>query len=145
MSLFIDTGIFYAHHDEDAPRHEAAQTAIEVVSTGEHGRLFTSEYVYDETVTLVRGRIGRFDAAKRVGDRIRGVGPFPRAFELLFVTEPIFDATVETFERYDDQSLSFTDASTITLIEKYDIGAVLSFDDDFDGIVERLDPTTLAG
>ena len=70
MSLCIDTGVFYALHDRDAPRHSSACDAIEVVSSGEYGRLFTSEYVYDETVTLVRQRTGRFGAAKRAGDRI---------------------------------------------------------------------------
>lgn len=143
MSLFIDTGVFYALQDESAPRHGEAIAAIKTVSTGSYGRLFTSEYVYDETVTLVRQRTGRFDDAKQAGDRIRGIDPFPQAFSLLFVTEPAFDRTREVFETYDDHSLSFTDASTIALVDRHDIDAVLSFDDDFDGIVERIDPTAL--
>lgn len=143
MSLFVDTGVFYALQDRDTTRHEAASEAIKRASSGEFGRLFTSEYVYDETVPLVRQRTDRFEAAKDAGDRIRGVEPFPDAFELLHVTESLFDKTLETFERYDDQSLSFTDANTITLVETYDIDAVLSFDDDFDGLVERVDPASL--
>lgn len=55
----------------------------------------------------------------------------------------MLDETLETFERYDDQSLSFTDASTVALVETRDIDAVLSFDDDFDGLVERVDPASL--
>lgn len=141
MSLFIDTGVFYAQQDESAPRHETACEAIATVSAGSYGRLFTSEYVYDETVTLVRQRTGRFTDAKQAGDRICGVDPFPRAFDLLFVTESEFSRTREIFETYDDHSLSFTDASTIALVERYDIDAVLSFDDDFDGIVDRIEPT----
>ncbi len=144
MSLFIDTGVFYAVHDRDVSRHSVARDAIEAASSGEYGRLFTSEYVYDETVTLVRQRTDRFDAAKRAGDRIRGHNSFPNAFELLHVTEPLFDRTLETFERYDDHALSFTDANTIALVDAYDIDAVLSFDDDFDGLVERFDPATVS-
>lgn len=142
MSCFVDTGVLYAHHDEDASRHESALEAVRSVATGEYGRPFTSEYVYDETVTLVRGRTGRFEPAKRVGDRIRGVDPFPRVFELLHVTKRIFERTVETFERYDDQGLSFTDANTIALVDEYDVDAVVSFDDDFDGVVDRIDPAS---
>lgn len=143
MSLFIDTGVFYALHDRDSSRHDAAVAAIKRVSTGEFGRLFTSEYVYDETVTLVRQRTGRFESAKRAGDRIRGAGSFPQTFELLHVTESLFERTLEAFDRYDDQTLSFTDANTIALIDAYDVDAVLSFDDDFDGLVERIDPASL--
>jgi hypothetical protein len=36
--------------------------------------------------------------------------------------------------------LSFTDAVTIALCEQHDIDAVLSFDDDFDGTIERIEP-----
>ena len=138
MSLFIDTNVFYAQHDEDAPRHSIATDALATATSGEYGRLFTSEYVYDETVTLVRQRTGRIEPAIDVGRRIRGVDPFPRAFEVLHVTEPLFERTVDVFERYDDQSLSFTDANIIALVDAYDIDAVLSFDADFDGLVDRI-------
>ncbi len=53
------------------------------------------------------------------------------------------EINLETFERYDDRSLSFTDANTIALVDAYDIDAVLGFDDDFDGLVERVDPASL--
>ena len=144
MSVFIDTGVFFAHHDRDAARHESATAALDTVLGGEFGQPYTSEYVFDETVTLTRTRTGRYDAAVTVGRRILGRGKYPSVVELLYVTESIFDATIETFEQYDDHTLSFTDANTITLLEEHEIDAVLSFDDDFDGIVERLDPTTLA-
>ncbi len=47
-------------------------------------------------------------------------------------------------ERYDDHGLSFTDASLTECVEDEAIDAVLSFDDDFDGLVERIDPTAVA-
>lgn len=140
MSVFIDTGVFYAQHDRDASRHETAVDAMAGFVSGEYGRLYTSDYVYDETVTLTRTRTERFDDAKAVGDRIRGIGPYPDAITMLYVSEGLFQRTLETFERYNDHSLSFTDTSTVALAEHHDIDYVLSFDDDFDGIVERLDP-----
>lgn len=143
MSVFIDTGVFYAHHDRDASRHETATTAMQTLVSGQYGELYTSEYVYDETVTLIRTRTGRFDDAKVVGDRIRGTDPYPGAITVLHVSEALFERTIETFERYSDHSLSFTDASTIALVDYNDIDHMLSFDDDFDGIVDRLDPTEL--
>jgi hypothetical protein len=39
-----------------------------------------------------------------------------------------------------DQELSFTDAMTVTMVEHHDIDVTLSFDDDFDGVIDRLVP-----
>lgn len=141
MTVLVDTGVLYADHDSDASRHEAGRGAIDAVLRGEYGQPFVSEYVYDETVTLTRRRTGSFEAARTIGRRIRAAEDYPRAFDLVHLTESDFEAAVRTFERYDDQSLSFTDATSIALVERRDIDGVLSFDDDFDGLVTRFDPT----
>lgn len=44
------------------------------------------------------------------------------------------------FEQCDDQELSFTDATIVALTERHGIDRVLSFGDDFDGVVRRTDP-----
>lgn len=145
MSVFVDTGIYYALQNERAENHEVGKAALAEVTRGaEYGTTFTSDYVYDEAVTLVHARSGRFSEAKAVGDRILGRGEYPEAVSLLHVTERDFDAAVEHFERYRDHGLSFTDATTVALVERHDVDAVLSFDDDFDGVVERLDPAAVA-
>jgi len=98
--------------------------------------------VYDEAITLTLRR-GSVSAAKRLGERLRGVDPFPQAYELLHLSESTFDEAVDVFERDDDQGLSFTDAATIAAVQRHDLDGVVSFDDDFDGLVERFDPATL--
>lgn len=52
------------------------------------------------------------------------------------------DDAVATVMRYDDQALSFTDATSIAIIDRLDIDRILSFGDDFVGIIRRVDPTT---
>ena len=143
MSVVIDSGVFYAHADTDATRHDDAVRAFDAIIDGEEGQPYTSDYLYDETVTLTLSRTGSFERAKQVGRRIRGVASYPDLVTLEHVDRPVFRDAVETFERFDDQGLSFTDATTIALLEKRDIDAVLSFDDDFDGIVDRVDPAEL--
>jgi predicted nucleic acid-binding protein len=141
MSVFVDTGVFYAHHDRDAERHAAAVDAMDALLDGEFGRPYTSDYVYDETVTLTRMRTGSFEAARTVSDRILGAGSFPDVFELVHVGRDDFEATVDVWRQYRDHDLSVTDANSIALCERYDIDTVLSFDSDFDGLVDRRDPT----
>lgn len=144
MTVLVDTGVLYADHDVDASRHDAAAAALEAVYDGEYGLPFVSDYVYDEAVTLTRTRAESFGAAKRLGDRIRGVDPYPNTYELLRVSGAVFADAVAAFERDDDRALSFTDATTVALAERHGIDHVLSFDADFDGLVDRLDPGTVA-
>jgi len=143
MTVLVDTGVLYADHDTDASRHEDASNALETVYDGDLGAAYVTDYVYDETVTLTRKRTGSFAAAKRVGRRLRGVDPYPSVYKMLRVSNAGFTESVGVFERYDDQGLSFTDATTVALCNRHDIDAVLSFDDDFDGLVDRIDPSTI--
>jgi predicted nucleic acid-binding protein len=59
------------------------------------------------------------------------------------VSAAVFEDAVEVFEQYDDQALSFTDSTSVALCGRHDIDSILSFDDDFDGIVDRIPPSTL--
>jgi predicted nucleic acid-binding protein len=140
VTVFVDTGVFYAHHDEDAERHDAAVAAFDAVLDGEYGQPYTSDYILDETVTLTRVRTGSFDAADTVARRILGDNPFPEVFTVLNVGASHRAETVTTFRRFDDHDLSFTDAATVALCEAHGIESVLSFDDDFDGLVDRTVP-----
>jgi predicted nucleic acid-binding protein len=101
--------------------------------------VLTSEYVYDETITLTYRRTGRVSDAVEVGRRIRGEG-YPDAIELLYSSPQLFEKAVKAYERYTEHELSFTDAMTVALCERHGIDGVLSFDDDFDGLVDRIDP-----
>ena len=62
---------------------------------------------------------------------------------MLHVSAAVFADAVTVFERYDDQDLSFTDATTVALVERHGIDQVLSFDDDFDGVVHRTEPAVV--
>ncbi|WP_336024899.1 type II toxin-antitoxin system VapC family toxin [Halobellus salinisoli] len=143
MTVLVDTGVLYAEHDTDATRHETAADALETVYDGELGHPYISDYVFDEAITLARRRTGSFSSAKRLSDRLRGRDVYPRVFEMQYVTAAVFADAVNVFEQYDDQQLSFTDATIVALVERYDIDRVLSFDGDFDGIVDRIDPADL--
>jgi len=143
MTVLVDTGVLYADHDTDAARHESASDALDTVYDGELGQPFVSDYIYDEAVTLTLSRGGSHAAANRLGERLRGAGSYPQIYEMLRVSTATFANAVDVFERFDDQRLSFTDATTVALTERHDVDCVLSFDDDFDGLVERADPDTL--
>ena len=136
MSVLLDTGVLYAHHDADAEHHEAAKDTLTEVFRGEYGQPYVTDYIYDETVTLTRYRMGSFEEAKTVSDRILEMD----AIRFVHVSPDVFEDAVSIFEKYDDQSLNFTDATTVAVMKKRGLDAVMSFDDDFDGVVDRLNP-----
>lgn len=144
MSVFVDTGVFYAHHDRDASRHDVGERAlVRVLTSASYGRVVTSDYVFDEVVTLTRRRTGRVEDAIELGKRLRGDG-YPDAIEILHSSPAHFSHAFDIFETYDEHQLSFTDAMTLALVEDHGLDGILSFDDDFDGLVDRLDPADVA-
>ena len=54
MSIFIDTGVFYAQQHEAASRHDVATDAFREVLTGRFGTMYTSDYIHDEAERLLR-------------------------------------------------------------------------------------------
>ncbi len=141
MSVFVDTGVFYAHHDRDADRHEAAVAGFDEVLDGAYGQPYTSDYVLDEAVTLTRARTDSFEAADSLARRILGTDPYPPVVELLYTGPDDVGDALDAYRRYADQNLSFTDAMTVAVCESRGIDTVLSFDADFDGVVERTVPS----
>jgi len=143
MTVLVDTGVLYADHDTDASRHKTASAALAAVYDGEFGQPYVSDYIFDEAVTLTLARGESFQPAKQLSDRLRGVEPYPHAYELLWVSAAVFSDAVDVFEQYDDQQLSFTDATTVALADRHGVDSILSFDDDFEGIYSRIDPATI--
>lgn len=140
MTVLVDSGVFVAHVNRRDPGHAAARRTMAAVLADRWGRAFASDYILDESVTLARSRTRSHAVAVSVADLILGRRGFTPFFDLLMVTGPIFRRALELFEAYDDQELSFTDATTVALMERRRIDHVLSFDDDFDGIVPRIEP-----
>lgn len=140
MSVLVDTGVLYAHHDTDAERHSSAVDAFDAVLDGAYGRPYVSDYVLDEAVTLARVRTGSFAAADTLARRVLGEGEFPAVFDFVYLDPGEVRDALSVFRRYDDQELSFTDASSIAACRSRDVDAILSFDADFDGVFDRIEP-----
>ena len=137
MSVFLDTGFFVAFHNSRDVNHSRAVELMESLLGGEIGLGFTSDYVFDEAVTVALMRTGRHDVAVNLGNLILGVDR-PRFVTVLPVVEGIFNDSWSIFMRYSERGLSFTDCSSITLVRKLDIESIISFDKGFDGILSRL-------
>ena len=139
MSIFIDTGVFVAFHNTRDRNHSRAVELLKQVASGEYGSVYTSDYVFNEAVTLALMRTKKPIIATAVGELILGNPPRISPFiNLLRVTEDVFAKSWELFKRYMSKGLSFTDCTTVTLMKQTGIKNLLSFDRSFNGIVRRL-------
>jgi len=134
MAVFIDTGIFVALRNADDEFHVRSKELIREALKGGFGRVFTSDYVIDEAVTIALVRTRRHDFAVDVGNYII---ESPRIVKL-WTTKETFDLAWERFKTFKDRPMSFSDCVSLAHIEKNGIKQIISFDSDFDGLIQRL-------
>ena len=134
MDIFIDTGIFVAVLNSDDDSHPRAKELWKKALKGEFGQIYTSDYVIDETVTLILARTKNHNLAIKSGKYIIDS---PR-INKIWLNQGIFQQTWEKFQQLKDKKLSFTDCTSITLVETKLIKQIMSFDCGFDGLVSRI-------
>ncbi len=137
MTVFLDTGIFVAFHNTRDANHTRALELIRTLVEGEFGNAYTSDYIFDEAVTVALVRTGRPENAMAVGRMILGeiTAPF---LAILRVGDKAFQEAWRLFSQHADRGLSFTDCTSIALLRTRGIESIVSFDADFDGIVPRI-------
>ena len=132
--MFIDTNIFVAARNKRDVNHRRAVLLLRKALRGGYGILYTSDYVFDEAVTVALIRTRRLEVAVDIGEFILS----SKKLKILYVDEEVFRRAWNIFQAFPEKTLSFTDATSIALIEKYGIKYIMSFDKHFDGIVPRI-------
>ncbi len=137
MKIFIDTSAWVALENRKDIHYEHA-VAFRDEIRNKHYRLFTSNFVLDETYTLLLANVG-FERTIATGKRIRQLKD-TGLLHVIRVTEDIEDSAWEIFERYNrDKFWSFTDCTSKVIMELLDIKESFSFDRNFEqmGFIKR--------
>jgi len=134
MAVFIDTGIFVAARNKRDVNHKRAVNLLRAALKGDYGAIYTSDYVFDEAVTVALVRTGKPDIAIDIGNFILS----SKRLRIIHVNKTIFEEAWNVFIRYSEKKLSFTDATSIAIMRMYNINYIMSFDRHFDGIVSRV-------
>lgn len=125
MRLFVDTSAWLALNDKNDQYHDEAVSKITKVRQ-QKIQLVTSEYVFDESVTIIRYRISH-RAAVAFGDAL--ISSNVASIEDI-TDEERLKAWV-LFKKYRDKDLSFTDCTSFALMVKLKLQKAFSFDDHF--------------
>jgi predicted nucleic acid-binding protein len=119
---FVDTGAWVALFVEDDDRHEAARAWI----ISNRDRLVTSDYIVDEVLTLITARYRR-QTAIRAGSVLFGEA----LAGLIQLTDEDKARAWGTFQSHSDKRWSFTDCTSIALMQRLGISTAFAFDRHF--------------
>jgi hypothetical protein len=122
--IFVDTGAWFSCTVPSDPNYTSARTWKE--QNQPHYQFFTTDYVIDETLTLLRAR-GEFRRAIALGEAF-----FSNTLaQIHYLTQDDIQATWEIFRKFSDKEWSFTDCSSKIIIEKFGIKEAFTFDEHF--------------
>ncbi len=124
----MDTSGFKAIYDERDDYHQEARGFMNQLSSRkiQTRGLLTSDYILDETLTLLRFGAGHSEAsifARAITDS--------KAFRTVHVGEEGFSRSLVLFLRSKDKQWSFTDCSSFVLMKNYGVSTAFSFDPHF--------------
>jgi len=120
--LFVDTSAWLAYVDRADPHHGAMARALREFE----GRLVTTNFVFDETVTFCQRRLGHATALL-VGELLRD----PDVVDLVRVEATDEDEAWRLLQDRDDKSYSFTDCTSFAIMGRLGLSHAATLDADF--------------
>jgi hypothetical protein len=117
-----------AVEDTDDTNHDTAIECRDSIRVGDtpFRSLYTSNYVIDETLTLLRTHCGH-----TVAVAFRRAVEASKLVHVVWVTEALEKAGWRIFEKHGDKDFTFTDCTSFALMEAEAIRKVFTFDQHF--------------
>ncbi len=132
MAVLIDTGAFMAYRNTKDVHHEKADRLLRRALKGEFSTIYTTDYIYDESLTLAVVRTGN----KNIATDISNVISSPR-IEMIIIDETILKQATTLFFKFFDKRISFTDATTMAVMQRDEIDKIITFDAHFKGMLDE--------
>jgi uncharacterized protein len=120
--LFVDTSAWFAF----ANRKDSAHRQVREILHEFPGKLVTSNAIFDETISLLRYRLGH-KAAYVAGTVLLD----PHTVDLMRVTTKDEQAAWQLFSHRNDQRCSFTDCTSFVIMKRLGLRKALALDEDF--------------
>ncbi len=131
--LFIDTWGWLTLNDRQETGHQGA-IAIYKQFLRDRGSIYTTDYVLDETYTLLFKRLPTFQAQKSMQSIFDALTRDSR-FTLVWITEERFQQTQNLRMQYlDKPRISFTDLTSMVVMQELGIQHILTGDAHFEHI-----------
>jgi predicted nucleic acid-binding protein len=119
---FVDTSAWFAYANRHDPDYTRIRTALQTFQ----GRLVTSNFIFDETVTLCLYRLGH-QVATAVGEVLLDA----TVVALLRVTPTDEQSAWALFLARPDKTYSYTDCTSFVLMRRLKVQCAIALDTDF--------------
>lgn len=123
--LFVDTSGWCAVYNRADTNHPRALSYWREIA-GTAGLVYTTDYILDETLTLLRSRVGH-EPAVTFGRTVLA----SEVVKVLPITPERWQRAWELFVRYSDKDFSFTDCTSFAVMNELKLPAALAFDHHF--------------
>lgn len=129
MKLFIDSSAYIAFYNQRDEKHSEANEFITEIKNGIFGPVifYTTDYVFDETVTSILSFTGRKNLALNAGEAILS----SKITRMIKMDEQDFQYSWNLFKKFKDKLWSFTDCTSFTLMRRYKLATAFTFDEHF--------------
>ncbi len=124
--IFVDTGAWFALKATDDRFHDDAVAFHDELVTGRHGSIIVSDYILDETATLLMDTKGGEIAASFLDEVLNS-----KSVRLIWVEPQLFHRAVRGFKSSGSRGWSFTDCTSFELMAQLDIKQAFAFDRHF--------------
>jgi len=123
--IFVDTGAFIARYVRQDSHHRRARRAWSEIERS-RSRCYTSNFVLDETFTLLGRRASYSFAADRARSLLRS-----SALTILRPDAEDEEKAIDVFAKFADQQVSFTDCVSFVLMRRNRLERAFTFDRHF--------------
>jgi predicted nucleic acid-binding protein len=124
--IFVDTSAWYALKATDDRFHEDAVSFNDALKTGRHGSLIVSDYILDETATLLMGTKAGETASGFLDEVLHS-----KSVRIVWIEPELFHQATTTFKSGSGRGWSFTDCTSFELMRRLKIGEAFAFDRHF--------------
>jgi predicted nucleic acid-binding protein len=121
-SLFVDTSAWFAYVNRSDAEHGKVRRQLD----GYVGRIVTTDFVFDETVTLCARRLGHA-VAVRIGEAMLD----GTLVDLVRTSHDDATRAWGLFRERPDQRYSFTDCVSFVVMRRLRVATAVALDDDF--------------
>lgn len=125
--IFIDTGAFFASKVENDVNHVSAREVERAIQQEQYGQMFTTNYIFDELMTLLALRIPRLEVI-RIGNAIKASS----SIHIIWIHKALEEEAWNYFQTHHDKAFSFTDCTSFVVMNALGIHMAFTYDHHFE-------------
>lgn len=121
--VFIDTSAIFSLVNKKEEHHSKAEKFYNTLKS-DKSLVFTTNYIINETYTLLSGRINKSTA-------LEFIEAMSNTFIIIYISREDDLGAIEILKKFEDKGFSFTDAVSFYIMKKEKIKIAFAFDKHF--------------